>query len=159
VVVNSFSKYWSMTGWRVGWLLLPEDLVRPVECLAQNMFISAPHIAQLVAEAAMDCRPELEANKACYAASRAALLEGLPLAGFDNIAAADGAFYLWCDVSRLSNDSLAFAAAMLEGAGIAATPGVDFDPARGGRYMRFSYCGSPADMAAAPARLKAWLAR
>jgi aspartate/methionine/tyrosine aminotransferase len=93
VVVNSFSKYWSMTGWRVGWLLLPEDLVRPVECLAQNMFISAPHIAQLVAEAAMDCTPELEANKARYAASRAALLEGLPRAGFTDIAAADGAVF------------------------------------------------------------------
>ncbi len=159
VVVNSFSKYWSMTGWRVGWLLLPEDLVRPVECLAQNMFISAPHIAQLVAEAAMDCRPELEANKARYAASRAALLEGLPQAGFSDIAAADGAFYLWCEISRLSNDSPAFAAAMLEGAGVAATPGVDFDRTRGGRYMRFSYCGAPEAMAAAPGRLRAWLGR
>ena len=159
VVVNSFSKYWSMTGWRVGWLLLPEDLVRPVECLAQNMFISAPHIAQLVAEAAMDCTPELEANKARYAASRAALLEGLPRAGFTDIAAADGAFYLWCEISRLSNDSLAFAATMLQAAGIAATPGVDFDPGRGGRYLRFSYCGAPKDMAAAPGRLQAWLGR
>lgn len=159
VVVNSFSKYWSMTGWRVGWLLLPEDLIRPVECLAQNIFISAPHIAQLVAEAAMDCTAELEGNKARYAASRAALLEGLPQAGFTDIAAADGAFYLWCEISRLSNDSPAFAAAMLEGAGIAATPGVDFDRGRGGRYLRFSYCGPPEDMAAAPDRLKAWLGR
>ena len=157
VVVNSFSKYWSMTGWRVGWLLLPEDLVRPVECLAQNMVISAPHIAQLVAEAAMDCTTELEANKADYAASRAALLAGLPAAGFTDIAAADGAFYLWCDVSRLTNDSVAFAAAMLEGAGIAATPGVDFDRGRGGRYLRFSYCGPVAEMCAAPARLRSWL--
>lgn len=159
VVVNSFSKYWSMTGWRVGWLLLPEDLIRPVECLAQNIFISAPHIAQLMAEAAMDCTAELEGNKARYAASRAALLEGLPQAGFTDIAAADGAFYLWCEISRLSNDSPAFAAAMLEGAGIAATPGVDFDRGRGGRYLRFSYCGPPEDMAAAPDRLKAWLGR
>jgi len=159
VVVNSFSKYWSMTGWRVGWLLLPEDLVRPVECLAQNMFISAPHIAQLVAEAAMDCREELEGNKAGYAASRAALLEGLPAAGFTDIAAADGAFYLWCDVSRLTNDSVGFARAMLEGADIAATPGVDFDRGRGGRYLRFSYCGPAGQMRAAPARLKAWLGR
>lgn len=159
VVVNSFSKYWSMTGWRVGWLLLPEDLIRPVECLAQNMFISAPHIAQLVAEAAMDCTAELEGNKARYAASRAALLEGLPRAGFTDIAAADGAFYLWCEISRLSNDSPAFAAAMLEGAGIAATPGVDFDRGRGGRYLRLSYCGAPEDMAAAPDRLMAWLGR
>jgi aspartate/methionine/tyrosine aminotransferase len=159
VVVNSFSKYWSMTGWRIGWLLLPEDLIRPVECLAQNMFISAPHIAQVTAEAAMDCREELEGNKAAYARSRAALLAGLPKAGFDRIAAADGAFYLWCDVSALTNDSAAFSAAMLEGAGIAATTGLDFDRGRGGRFLRFSYCGHEADMAAAPERLARWLGR
>jgi aspartate/methionine/tyrosine aminotransferase len=159
VVVNSFSKYWSMTGWRIGWLVLPEDLIRPVECLAQNMFISAPHIAQVAAEAAMDCREELEGNKAAYARSRAALLAGLPRAGFDRIAAADGAFYLWCDVSALTNDSAAFSAAMLEGAGIAATTGLDFDRGRGGRFLRFSYCGPEADMAAAPERLARWLGR
>jgi aspartate/methionine/tyrosine aminotransferase len=159
VVVNSFSKYWSMTGWRIGWLLLPEDLIRPVECLAQNMFISAPHIAQVAAEAAMDCREELEGNKAAYARSRSALLAGLPRAGFERIAAADGAFYLWCDVSALTNDSAAFSAAMLEGAGIAATTGLDFDRGRGGRFLRFSYCGREADMAAAPERLARWLGR
>jgi aspartate/methionine/tyrosine aminotransferase len=159
VVVNSFSKYWSMTGWRIGWLLLPDDLIRPVECLAQNMFISAPHIAQVAAEAAMDCREELEGNKAAYARSRTALLAGLPRAGFDRIAAADGAFYLWCDVSALTNDSAAFSAAMLEGAGIAATTGLDFDRGRGGRFLRFSYCGREADMAAAPERLARWLGR
>jgi len=159
VVVNSFSKYWSMTGWRIGWLVLPEDLIRPVECLAQNMFISAPHIAQVAAEAAMDCREELEGNKAAYARSRAALLAGLPRAGFDRIAAADGAFYLWCDVSALTNDSAAFSAAMLEGAGIAATTGLDFDRGRGGRFLRFSYCGPEADMVAAPERLTRWLGR
>ena len=159
IVVNSFSKYFSMTGWRIGWLVLPEDLVRPVECLAQNLFISAPHIAQVAAEAAFDCTEELEANKARYARSRAALLAGLPVAGFDRIAQADGAFYLWCDVGHLTNDSLDFAARMLEGAGIAATPGVDFDRDRGARFMRLSYCGPEADMTAAPARLKRWLAR
>ena len=159
VVVNSFSKYWSMTGWRIGWLLLPEDLVRPVECLAQNMFISAPHVAQVAAEAAMDCTDELEANKAAYARSRAALLEGLPRAGFTSIAAADGAFYLWCDVGHLTNDSAAFCAQMLEKAGIAATTGLDFDRDRGARFLRFSYCGPAAEMAAAPARLAAWLGR
>ncbi len=159
VVVNSFSKYWSMTGWRIGWLLLPEDLVRPVECLAQNMFISAPHVAQVAAEAAMDCTEELEANKAAYAASRAALLEGLPRAGLDRIAAADGAFYLWCDVAHLTNDSAAFCAEMLDKAGIAATTGLDFDRARGARFLRFSYCGPAAEMAAAPGRLAAWLGR
>ncbi len=157
VIVNSFSKYWCMTGWRIGWLVLPEDLVRPVECLAQNMFISAPHLAQVAAEAAMDCVPELEAKKTAYARSRARLLEGLPGAGFDRIAAADGAFYLWCDVSQMTHDSVAFAAQMLEGAGIAATPGVDFDRSRGARYLRFSYCGDEAAMAEAPARLRAWL--
>lgn len=157
VVVNSFSKYWSMTGWRIGWLVLPEDLVRPVECLAQNMFISAPHVAQVAAEAAMDCTEELEANKAAYARSRAALLEGLPKAGFTSIAAADGAFYLWCDVGHLTNDSAAFCAEMLEHAGIAATTGLDFDRDRGSRFLRLSYCGAEADMAAAPGRLRAWL--
>lgn len=159
VVVNSFSKYFSMTGWRIGWLVLPEDLVRPVECLAQNLFISAPHVAQIAAEAAFDCTEELEANKARYARSRAALLAGLPGAGFDRIAQADGAFYLWCDVGQLTNDSLDFAARMLDGAGIAATPGVDFDRGRGASFVRFSYCGPEADMLAAPARLKNWLAR
>jgi aspartate/methionine/tyrosine aminotransferase len=159
VVVNSFSKYWSMTGWRIGWLVLPEDLVRPVECLAQNMFISAPHIAQVAAEAAMDCTGELEANKAAYARSRAALLEGLPKAGFTSIAAADGAFYLWCDVGHLTNDSARFCAEMLEHAGIAATTGLDFDRERGSRFLRLSYCGREEEMAEAPARLAAWLGR
>ncbi|MGG5887700.1 pyridoxal phosphate-dependent aminotransferase [Falsiroseomonas sp. HC035] len=159
IVVNSFSKYFCMTGWRIGWLLLPEDLCRPVERLAQNMFISAPHIAQIAAEAAFDCAPELEANKDAYRRARAALLQGLPAAGFDRIAQADGAFYLWCDIGHLSNDSLDFAARMLEGAGIAATPGVDFDRDRGHRFLRFSYCGEEAAMVQAPGRLKAWLNR
>ncbi len=159
IVVNSFSKYFSMTGWRIGWLVLPEDLVRPVECLAQNFFISAPHIAQVAAEAAFDCTEELEANKARYARSRAALLDGLPGAGFDRIAAADGAFYLWCDVGHLTNDSLDFCARMLEGAGIAASAGVDFDRDRGARFLRFSYCGAEEAVVQAPGRLKAWLGR
>jgi len=159
VVVNSFSKYFSMTGWRIGWLVLPEDLVRPVECLAQNLFISAPHVAQVAAEAAFGCVEELEANKVRYARSRAALLAGLPGAGFDRIAQADGAFYLWCDVGQLTNDSVAFCARMLEGAGIAATPGVDFERERGSRFVRFSYCGKEAAMAAAPGRLRGWLGR
>lgn len=159
VVVNSFSKYFSMTGWRIGWLVLPEDLVRPVECLAQNFFISAPHVAQVAAEAAFDCTAELEANKARYARSRAALLAGLPAAGFDRIAEADGAFYLWCDIGHLTNDSLDFSARMLEGAGIAATPGVDFDRDRGTRFLRFSYCGPEEAMTQAPTRLREWLRR
>ena len=159
VVVNSFSKYFSMTGWRIGWMVLPEDLLRPVECLAQNMFISAPHVAQVAAEAAFGCIEELEANKAVYARNRVALLRGLPEAGFDRLAEADGAFYIWADIGHLTNDSVGFAARMLAEAGIAATPGVDFDPARGGRFLRFSYCGPEAAMAEAVPRLKRWLGR
>jgi aspartate/methionine/tyrosine aminotransferase len=159
IVVNSFSKYFSMTGWRIGWMVLPEDLVRPVECLAQNMFISAPHIAQVAAEAAFDCAEELEANKAVYGRNRALLLRGLPEAGFNKLAEADGAFYLWADIGHLTNDSVEFTARMLAEAGIAATPGVDFDPERGGRFLRFSYCGAEAAMAEAPGRLRDWLKR
>ena len=159
IVVNSFSKYWSMTGWRVGWLVLPEDLIRPVERLAQNMFISAPHIAQVAAEAAMDCIPELEARKSAYAASRALLLDGLPRAGIDRIAQADGAFYLWCDIGALSNDSVAFTARLLAEAGIAATTGLDFDPERGARFMRLSYCGDATLIAQAPGRIARFLGR
>jgi aspartate/methionine/tyrosine aminotransferase len=159
VVVNSFSKYFSMTGWRIGWLVLPEDLLRPVECLAQNLFISAPHVAQVAAEAAFDCTDELEANKAAYARNRDLLLAGLPAAGLDRLAAADGAFYLWADVSALTNDSVDFAARVLAEAGIAATPGVDFDRERGRRFLRLSYCGAEASMAEAPERLRRWLGR
>ena len=156
VVVNSFSKYWSMTGWRIGWLLLPEDLARPVERLAQNLFISAPHIAQVAAEAAMDCDTELRGNVARYARNRALLLERLPRAGFDRLSPAEGAFYLYADVGHLTNDSAAFCAAMLAEIGIAATPGVDFDRTRGSRFVRFSYCGAEADMADAAERLARW---
>lgn len=159
VVVNSFSKYFSMTGWRIGWLVLPEDLVRPVECLAQNLFISAPHVAQVAAEAAFGCREEIEANIARYRRARAGLLAALPGAGFDRLSPADGAFYLWADVGHLTNDSVEFCQRMLAEAGIAATPGVDFDRDRGRRFLRFSYCGPEADMAEAPARLARWLGR
>ncbi|MBX6746179.1 MAG: aminotransferase class I/II-fold pyridoxal phosphate-dependent enzyme, partial [Acetobacteraceae bacterium] len=113
VVVNSFSKYFSMTGWRVGWLLLPEDLLRPVECLAQNMFISAPHASQVAAEAAFDCIEELEENRARYRRNRDLLLRELPGAGLDRLSPADGAFYLWADIGHLTNDSPEFCARML----------------------------------------------
>jgi len=156
VVVNSFSKYWSMTGWRIGWLVLPEDLVRPVECLAQNMFISAPHIAQLAAEAAMDCAPELDANVARYRRNRDLLLAQLPQAGFTRLSPAEGAFYIYADIAHRTDDSAAFCARMLAECGIAATPGIDFDPERGRHFLRFSYCGPEADMAEAAARLRAW---
>jgi len=156
VVVNSFSKYFSMTGWRIGWLALPPDLVRPVECLAQNMFISAPHISQVAAEAAFDCHAELQANVARYRRARDHLLAALPTAGFSRLSPAEGAFYLFADISDRSNDSVEFCARMLREAGVAATPGVDFDQARGNRFLRFSYCGSEADMQAAAERLRGW---
>jgi len=153
IVINSFSKYFSMTGWRVGWMVLPDDLVRPVECLAQNLFISAPHICQVAAEAAFDCTAELEANVARYRRARDHLMAALPAAGFPDIAAADGAFYIYADVGARTNDSVAFCARMLTEAGVAASPGVDFDRTRGTRTMRFSYCGSEADMIEAAVRL------
>jgi aspartate/methionine/tyrosine aminotransferase len=156
IVVNSFSKYFAMTGWRVGWLILPEDLVRPVERLAQNLFISAPHISQVAAQAAFDCHDELTANVARYRRSRDHLLRALPEAGFTRLSPAEGAFYLFADISERSNDSTAFCARMLAEAGIAVTPGVDFDRSRGGRFLRFSYSGPEADMVMAASRLKAW---
>ena len=153
VVVNSFSKYFSMTGWRVGWLVLPEELLRPVECLAQNLFISAPHVAQVAAEAAFDCHDELRANVARYRRSRDTLLAELPKAGFPHLSAAEGAFYLYADIGERTNDSIAFCARMLAESGIAAAPGVDFDAERGARTLRFSYCGPEAEMAEAARRL------
>ena len=156
IVVNSFSKYFSMTGWRVGWLVLPDDLVRPVECLAQNFFISAPHISQLAAEAAFDCQEELQANIARYRRSRDHLLATLPGAGFPRLSPAEGAFYLYADVTDRTNDSAAFCARMLAEAGVAATPGLDFDRSRGNRFVRFSYCGPEADMREAANRLARW---
>ena len=156
IVVNSFSKYFSMTGWRIGWLVLPDDMVRPVECLAQNMFISAPHIAQIAAEAAFGCGEELDANIARYRRSRDLLVRALPGAGFARLSPAEGAFYLYADVSDRTNNAQAFCARMLEEAGIAASPGVDFDRRRGHHFVRFSYCGPEADMAEAARRLARW---
>ena len=156
IVINSFSKYFSMTGWRVGWTVLPEELVRPVECLAQNLFISAPHIAQIAAEAAFDCHEELVGNVARYRRSRELLLRDLPGAGFDHLAPAEGAFYIYADIGGRTNDSAAFCARMLAEAGIAAASGLDFDADRGHRTMRLSYCGPEAAMAEAVQRLRAF---
>lgn len=155
VVINSFSKYFSMTGWRVGWMVLPEDLVRPVERLAQNFFISAPHISQVAAEAAFGCTEELQANVACYRRSRDLLLRELPHVGF-GLGPAEGAFYLYADLGNRAEDSEVFCARMLVESGIAAAPGVDFDRAHGRRFVRFSYCGPEADMAEAVWRLRNW---
>ena len=156
IVVNSFSKYYSMTGWRLGWMILPEDLVRPVECLSQNLFISAPAVSQHAGIAAFDCREELDAHVARYRRNRDLLLAELPKAGFDKLSAAQGAFYLYADIGHMTNDSTEFCRRMLAETGVAATPGVDFDPDRGARTMRFSFARSTEDMAEAARRLVAW---
>ncbi len=158
-VINSFSKYYCMTGWRVGWMVLPEALVRPVERVAQSLYISPPELSQIAATKAFDATEELEAVKARYAANRELLLAGLPRLGFRIAAPMDGAFYAYCDVSALTNDSMEFAGRMLAEAHVAATPGWDFDPAEGHRYMRFSYAGTGAEMVEVLARLGRWLGR
>ena len=159
VVINSFSKYYSMTGWRLGWMVLPEDMIRPVERLAQNLFISAPSLAQHAAIAAFDCGVELNANAARYAHNRDLLLAELPKAGLDQFAPADGAFYIYADVRKFTNDAVAFCAQMLAQTGVAATPGNDFDPVNGASHVRFSFAGATEDMAEACRRLREWLAK
>ena len=156
-VINSFSKYFSMTGWRVGWMVVPPDHVRVVERIAQNMFICAPHASQIAALAAMDCNDDLQANMDVYRANRALMLEGLREAGFTDIAPPDGAFYVYADVSALTDDSRALAAEILDKAGVAVTPGLDFDPARGHRTLRFSYARSTDDIREGLARLKTFM--
>jgi aspartate/methionine/tyrosine aminotransferase len=156
VVINSFSKYFSMTGWRVGWLVVPDALVRPIERLAQNLYISPPTVAQVAAIGAFDGIDELEANRRVYAENRGLLLEALPKAGLERILPADGAFYLYVDVGAFTSDSVAFTREMLADIGVAATPGVDFDAERGRRYVRFCYAGTTADMADAARRLAGW---
>ncbi|MEO1106392.1 MAG: aminotransferase class I/II-fold pyridoxal phosphate-dependent enzyme [Pseudomonadota bacterium] len=156
-VINSFSKYFSMTGWRVGWMVVPEDQVRVVERIAQNMFICAPHASQVAALAAMECEDELQANLDVYRRNRALMLDGLPSAGFTNIAPPDGAFYVYADVSDLTDDSRAFAAEILDKAGVAVTPGLDFDPVRGHTTLRFSYARATADIEEGLKRLRAFM--
>lgn len=158
IVVNSFSKYYSMTGWRLGWLVVPDDLLRSIECLAQNLYISPPTLSQHAAVAAFDCADELDANVRRYADNRRLLLAELPKAGFDRLAPADGAFYLYADIAHLTNDSERFCRRMLAETGVAATPGVDFDPVRGHGTMRFSFAGDTATVDEAAARLRRWLA-
>lgn len=157
-VINSFSKYFSMTGWRVGWMVVPEDHVRVVERIAQNMFICAPHASQVAALAAMECKNELQNNLAVYRKNRDLMLDGLPKAGFTNIAPPDGAFYVYADVSDLTHDSRAFAAEILEVAGVAVTPGLDFDPERGHGTLRFSYARATADIEEGLERLAQFMA-
>ncbi|MEM9012204.1 MAG: aminotransferase class I/II-fold pyridoxal phosphate-dependent enzyme [Pseudomonadota bacterium] len=156
IVVNSFSKYFSMTGWRIGWMVVPEGLVRTVERLAQNLFICPPHASQIAALAALDATEELEANRAVYAANRARLLEALPALGFADIAPPDGAFYIYADIGHLTDDSRDFTRRMLGEAGVAATPGHDFDPVRGATTLRFSYAETTERIEEGIRRLTAW---
>ncbi len=159
VVMNSFSKYFCMTGWRVGWMVVPDSLVRSVERLQGNLAISVPTLAQYAAEAAFDGRDEMETVKHSYEENRRILTEGLPKAGIDEFLPVDGAFYLYANIARFSDDSLDFAKRMLNEAGVAATPGIDFDPIDGKHFLRFCYAGSAADMREAVERIGAWLAR
>jgi len=159
VIINSFSKYFCMTGWRIGWMVVPPPLVRPVERLQQNLAISVPTLSQIAAEAAFDGRAEMEELKHGYEANRRILVEGLPKAGLDRFLPVDGAFYLYADVSRFTADSLEFAQRMLAEAHVAATPGVDFDPVQGKKFIRFCYAGSRHDAEAAVERIGAWLDR
>ena len=156
IVVNSFSKYYCMTGWRIGWLVVPPELVRPIERLAQNFYISPPFLSQIAAEAAFEATEELELIKAGYAKNRAMLLEELPRLGFA-MAPVDGAFYVYADASRFTNDSLAFCQRLLSETGVAATPGQDFDAERGQRFLRLCFAGSSDACAEAMRRLRSFL--
>jgi aspartate/methionine/tyrosine aminotransferase len=157
VIINSFSKYYCMTGWRIGWMVLPQSLVRTAECLAQSLFISPPTLSQYAALAAFDATEELEERKAHYRANRDLLLRELPALGMGNLSPADGAFYLYADVGNLTNDSFAFAQSMLREAHVAVTPGADFDSGRGTRFVRLSFAGTTHDMERAVERISRWL--
>lgn len=157
VIIQSFSKYYSMTGWRLGWMVVPEDLLRPIERLAQNLFISAPTMSQLAALAAFDAAGELDANVARYRANREILIDGLGDVGLDHFASPDGAFYFYVDVSHVTSDSQELCRVWLDELGVACTPGIDFDPAGGHRYVRLSYSESTEDVAEATRRIAAWI--
>jgi aspartate/methionine/tyrosine aminotransferase len=159
VVINSFSKYFCMTGWRIGWMVAPETLVRPIDRLQGNLAISVPALSQVAAQAAFDGRDEMEEVKHGYEENRRILVEGLPKAGLDKFFPVDGAFYLYADVSRFTNDSFDFAKRLLQEAHVAATPGIDFDPMHGNRFLRFCYAGSSADMREAVTRIGRWLGK
>ena len=157
VVINSFSKYYCMTGWRIGWMVVPERIVRPMERLAQNLYISPPYLSQVAALAAFDAAEELEAVRAGYAGNRNLLLEELPRLGLTEMHPVDGAFYIYADIARFTNDSIGFCKRLLEEAGVATTPGVDFDPVEGAHHMRLSFAGSEQDCREAVRRLAGWL--
>ena len=157
IVVNSFSKYYCMTGWRIGWLVLPQQYVRPIERLAQSLAISAPTLSQIAAAKAFECRDELEVIREGYGRSRAMLMERLPQAGLNEFYPIDGAFYVYANVSRFTNDSLEFCKRMLHEAGVAATPGLDFDRVHGASWVRFSFAAAESEIAEGITRLKGWL--
>ncbi len=157
LVINSFSKYFCMTGWRVGWMVVPETLVRPIERLQQNLSISVPALSQIAAEAAFDGAAEMEDIKHGYQENRRILIDGLPRAGLTRFLPADGAFYLYADVSDFTADSFEFAKQMLEQAHVAATPGLDFDPIHGRSFIRLSYARSAEEMREAVDRIAHWL--
>jgi aspartate/methionine/tyrosine aminotransferase len=158
LVINSFSKYFSMAGWRLGWLVVPPDLIEPARARMGNLFLTPPSLAQHAGLAAMDCRAELEGHVATYARNRALMLEGMARLGLSRIAPPDGAFYIYADVGHLTGDSLAFCRKMLEDTGVATAPGIDFDPVRGNRFVRFSFAVSTALVEKALARLEPWFA-
>ena len=158
IVINSFSKYHCMTGWRIGWMVLPERLVRTVERIAQSLYISAPELSQIAAEAALTARSELDGVRDTYAANRSLMLDRLPKLGFSIASPMDGAFYAYTDVSGLTNDAMALAYDLLEAIDVAMTPGLDFDPVDGRHTMRLSYAGSTEEIAEALDRLGAWAA-
>ena len=156
IVINSFSKYFSMTGWRLGWMVLPEHLREVVDRLQQNLYICAPHVSQIAGRAAFDCTDELDAHVEGYAHNRDVLIEGLGRSGIVDIARADGAFYVYADVSHLTDDSMDLCRRWLDELGVAATPGLDFDLSRGHRYVRFSYAGSLEHIEMACDSLASW---
>jgi aspartate/methionine/tyrosine aminotransferase len=158
LVVNSFSKYFSMAGWRLGWLVVPPNLVEPARARMGNLFLTPPSLAQHAGLAAMDCRAELDGHVAAYARNRELMLEGMTRLGLSRIAPPDGAFYVYADVGHLTRDSLAFCRRMLEETGVAAAPGIDFDPVQGNRFVRFSFAVSTALVEEALARLEPWFA-
>ena len=153
IIVNSLSKYFSMTGWRIGWMVLPEDLISSAEKIAQNLFISAPTPNQIAAVSAFDCAPDLDGHVSRYASNRDILLSGLSPRFVGDAAPCRGAFYLYADISSLSDNSMEFAAELLRSEGVATTPGVDFDPDEGQRYLRLSFAGSEEDMHEAVTRI------
>jgi aspartate/methionine/tyrosine aminotransferase len=157
IVVNSFSKYYCMTGWRVGWMVVPDSLLKPVERIAQNLAICAPTISQRAAIAAFEASADLDVIRDGYAANRRLLLDRLPQIGFEDLFPVDGAFYVYASVRRFANDSLAFTSRMLAEAGVAATPGHDFDRVNGNGFIRFSFAGTEPAMAEAMERLSHWL--